>query len=320
MLTPLPRISVCVGSSRPLDLPLGCFVRVPGATCVHAMAELLGFPPETRTHGAPLTTIASSSPSAQDDTILATAADSVVISNVHVVPRERRATASHARRESVVQAQVNDLVLSRERERCRSDLPSEEASGLMAASLACRLELGEARDREYLEQRSGYEERFGSGIAQVTRELDQQQAARASAGKRAGAMPPLRLSRLGEQGGNEAALRAAEARRELFELGRQESARKFLQWQELAKRTRVQPRNGKFSPRELQKLSPRYGHPGRAFVPAWQPAGVVASASAERACARPASDGNDVGAGASPGRLSIPTQCPGLPLRGAAVR
>ena len=283
------------------------------------MAELLGFPPETRTNGAPLTTIASSSPGAQDDTILATAADSVVIS-VHVAPRERRATASHARRESVVQAQVNDLVLSRERERCRSDLPSEEASGLMAASLACRLELGEARDREYLQQRSGYEERFGSGIAQVTRELDQQQAARASAGKRAGAMPPLRLSRLGEPGGNEAALRAAEARRELFELGRQESARKFLQWQELAKRTRVQPRNGKFSPRELQKLSPRYGHPGRAFVPAWQPAGVVASASAERACARPASDGNDVGAGASPGRLSIPTQCPGLPLRGAAVR
>jgi hypothetical protein len=219
-----------------------------------------------------------------------------------------------------VQAQVNDLVLSQERERCRSDLPSEEASGLMAASLACRLELGEARDREYLEQRSGYEERFGSGIAHVKRELDQQQAARASAGKRAGAVPPLRLSRLGERGGNEAAHRAAEARRELFELGRQESARKFLHWQELATRTRVQPLNGKFSPRELQKLSPRYGHPGRAFVPAWQPAGVVASASAERACARPAPDENDLRAGASPARLSTPTQCPGLPLRGAAAR
>lgn len=249
------------------------------------MAELLGFPPETRTHGAP--TIANSSPSAQDDTILATAADSVVISNAHVAPRERRAAASHIHRESVRQAQVNDLVLSQERERCRSDLPSEETSGLMAASLACRLELGEARDREYLVQRSEYEERFGSGIAQVKRELDQQQAARASAGKRAGAMPPLRLSSLGEWGGNEAALRAAEARRELFELGRQESARKFLQWQELARRTRVQPRNGKFSPRELQKLSPGYGHPGRAFVPAWQPAGVVASASAEKSLRMP---------------------------------
>ena len=99
----------------------------------------------------------------------------------------------------------------------------------------------------------------------MKRELDQQPA-RASGGT---ARPPkLRLSRLGERGGHKGALHATEARRELVELGRQESARKFLQWQELGERSRVQPRNGKFSPRELQKLSPRYGHPGHAFVPA----------------------------------------------------
>ena len=250
------------------------------------MAELLGFPPETRTQGgAPLTYVAGSSPrlpSAQDDTtILAPTADSVVISNVREraprVHRERRRSAT-----SLMQAQINDLILSRECERCRSDLPSEEASGLMAASRVCRLELGEARDREYLEQRSGYENRFGNGLSQVKRELDQQQAARASGGT---ARPPkLRLSRLGERGGHKGALHATEARRELVELGRQESARKFLQWQELGERSRVQPRNGKFSPRELQKLSPRYGHPGHAFVPAVRLVGVVASAYAERAC------------------------------------
>jgi hypothetical protein len=246
------------------------------------MAELLGFPPETRAQGgARLTYMADSSPqlpSAQDDTILAATADSVVISNMLAAPG-----APHIHHKSVAQAQINDLVLSKERERCRSDLPSEEVSGLMAASRVCRLELGEARDREYLQQCSGYETRFGSGLSQVKRELDQQQAALASGGT---ARPlKLRLSRLGERGGHEGALHAADARRELVELGRQESARKFLQWQELGKRSRLQPRNGKFSPRELQKLSPRYGHPGRAFVPAWQPAGVVASASAERACA-----------------------------------
>jgi hypothetical protein len=128
------------------------------------MAELLAFPPETRTHGAPLTTIANSSPSAQGDTILATAADSVVISNVLVAPRERRAAAPHIHRESVVQAQVNDLVLSQERERCRSDLPSEEASGLMAASLACRLELGGARDREYREHAADTRSASAAGL------------------------------------------------------------------------------------------------------------------------------------------------------------
>ena len=84
--------------------------------------------------------------------------------------------------------------------------------------------------------------------------------------------------------GHEGALHAADARRELVELGRQESARKFLQWQELGKRSRLQPRNGKFSPRELQKLSPRYGRPGHEFVPALQLVGIVTSASAERAC------------------------------------
>jgi hypothetical protein len=190
--------------------------------------------------------------------------------------------APHIHHKSVAQAQINDLVLSKERERCRSDLPSEEVSGLMAASRVCRLELGEARDREYLQQCSGYETRFGSGLSQVKRELDQQQAALASGGT---ARPlKLRLSRLGERGGHEGALHAADARRELVELGRQESARKFLQWQELGKRSRLQPRNGKFSPRELQKLSPRYGRPGHEFVPALQLVGIVTSASAERAC------------------------------------
>lgn len=229
------------------------------------MAELLGFPPETRAQGgARLTYMADSSPqlpSAQDDTILAATADSVVISNMLAAPG-----APHIHHKSVAQAQINDLVLSKERERCRSDLPSEEVSGLMAASRVCRLELGEARDREYLQQCSGYETRFGSGLSQVKRELDQQQAALASGGT---ARPlKLRLSRLGERGGHEGALHAADARRELVELGRQESARKFLQWQELGKRSRLQPRNGKFSPRELQKLSPRYGRPGHEFVPA----------------------------------------------------
>ena len=267
------------------------------------MAELLGFPPETRTQGgAPLTYVADSSPrlpSAQDDTtILAPTADSVVISNV----RERAPRVSYGvhRERSTIAAQINDLILSRERERCRLDLGadgpwgSDEASGLMAASRVCRLELGEARDREYLEQRSGYENRFGNGLSQVKRELDQQQAARAGGGT---ARPPrLRLSRLGE-GGHKGALHATEARRELVELGRQESARKFLQWQELGERSRVQPRNRKFSPRELQKLSPRYGHPGHAFVPALRLVGVVASAYAESACTPPR---------------------PGLPLRGPA--
>jgi hypothetical protein len=245
------------------------------------MAELLGFPPETRAQGgARLTYMADSSPqlsSAQDDTILAATADSVVISNMLAAPG-----APHIHHKSVAQAQINDLVLSKERERCRSDLPSEEVSGLMAASRVCRLELGEARDREYLQQCSGYETRFGSGLSQVKRELDQQQAALASGGT---ARPlKLRLSRLGERGGHEGALHAADARRELVELGRQESARKFLQWQELGKRSRLQPRNGKFSPRELQKLSPRYGRPGHEFVPALQLVGIVTSASAERVC------------------------------------
>jgi len=245
------------------------------------MAGLLGFPPETRAQGgARLTYMADSSPqlpSAQDDTILAATADSVVISNMLAAPG-----APHIHHKSVAQAQINDLVLSKERERCRSDLPSEEVSGLMAASRVCRLELGEARDREYLQQCSGYETRFGSGLSQVKRELDQQQAALASGGT---ARPlKLRLSRLGERGGHEGALHAADARRELVELGRQESARKFLQWQELGKRSRLQPRNGKFSPRELQKLSPRYGRPGHEFVPALQLVGIVTSASAERAC------------------------------------
>ena len=171
----------------------------------------------------------------------------------------------HIHQSVVKTAQVNDLILNKERQRCSSDLPSEETSGLLAASRVCRLELGEARDREYIEQRSGYLERFGSGLSQVKRELDLQQAARETGGT---ARPPkLRLNgglRAGEEGG----LRAGEARRELVELARRESSRKFLQWQELAKRPRVQPHNGKFSPRELQKLSPRYGQPERAFVPA----------------------------------------------------
>ena len=270
---------VCIPHRRPRFPSL---ISVGGDLVGDAMAELLGFPPGTRTQGgAPLTYMADSSPqlpSAQNGTILATTtADSVVISDRLVAPG-----APHIHRERVVKAQINDLILSKERERCRSDLPSEEASGLMAASQVCRLELGEARDREYLEQRSGYEARFGSGLSQVKHELDQQQAARASGGT---ARPPkLRLSRLGERGGHEGALPAAEARRELVEFGRQESSRKFLQWQELAKRPRAQPRNGKFSPRELGMLSPRYGHPGHAFVPALQLVGIVASASAVRAC------------------------------------
>ena len=236
----------------------------------------------------------------QQDAIRVNTADySVVISDVVVAP-----TVPHIRRKSVVTAQIINLILNKERERCRSDDLSEDISGLVAASFVYRQKLGEARDREYIEQRGGYEERFGSGLSQATRELDQQQSARANGGI---TWPPkVRLG--GERGGCEGALRAAAARREeLVELTRLESSRKLLQWQELAKRPRVHPRNGRFSPRELQKLSPRFGRAERAFVPALQLVGGLASAAGERASTPLGSDN-------PPARLSLRSPAPvGLP-------
>ena len=96
------------------------------------------------------------------------------------------AAALPVRRSSRVYAQVEDLVLERERnalEAASEAAPAEEAASLKAASLTIRRELGEANSRLYLEQKRAYETDFIAGRASTKDELDRQQAARDTASK-----------------------------------------------------------------------------------------------------------------------------------------
>lgn len=84
-------------------------------------------------------------------------------------------------RDDLMAAQITDLILERERNAVgkEPDTPRDEASALLAASQTFRRELGEARDREYVDLKDGYVERFHVGLAATKRELDGQ-ATRAS--------------------------------------------------------------------------------------------------------------------------------------------